>query len=133
MTEKIMAAGGMGNSLAGRRLGLLVPSRAIAMQARLFGRALPARIMIAKSAKARSHGGQAFLKRAVLAVFRNVTAEIQESAPRTFSRPCGICAGGKERRKSGRSENVAQHVQTSRSSDNEGTRRQWRQSRRTCR
>jgi hypothetical protein len=84
------------------------------MQAWMLIRALPARIVIAKSAKARSDGGQTFFERAVLAILRNVTAKIQLRTPRTFSRPRGAWVDGKNRgedcRKNSRSENVAHHV-----------------------
>jgi hypothetical protein len=52
-------------------------------------RRLPSMIVIAEAAKTRGYGRQAFFKRAILAVLRDVIAEVQNRAPRTFAGFCG--------------------------------------------
>lgn len=61
------------------------PGCSFTVYARLFRSALPARIHVAKTAKARRHSRQALLKRLVLAIFRDVAAKVKNRAPRTFS------------------------------------------------
>jgi len=57
-------------------------------------RRLPSMIVIAEAPKTRGHGRQAFLKRALLAVLREVIAEVENRTPRTFA---GFCGGRPER------------------------------------
>ena len=72
---------------------------------------LPSRVPIAETAEPGNDRQPALFKRAILTIFRQIAAKIEQRTPRTFDGACRTRIGQLDRCKNSNRQNNAQHVQ----------------------